>query len=237
MKRRVTHSARQAGFTLAEAIVAVCILGLVGALTFGAFGRAMAARDQAETMTHFYHSVGQAMNRMAREIQMAFISQHRDCSDPRTDTIFRGQDSFNGMRLDFTAFSHFKTRANAKESDQEELSYFVDHDPDNPGQTDLMRREQAPIDDEPTKGGVVQVLCENVTDLEFKFYNHTDDRWDDEWDTKSSDYRGRLPMFVSIEMKVKDPAGKVEKFVTKTHIFLTHELSSFNLGFIKCADD
>lgn len=227
------------GFTLAEAIISITILGMMGAMVAGTFGRALDARDQAEAISSHYHQVRQAMLRMVREIQMAYISEHRDCDDPRTKTLFRGAPAANGMRLDFTSFSHFKMVADANVSDQNELSYFVIRNPDPDPDADynqmvLMRREQAPIDEDPDEGGLEQVLAYNVKSLEFEFYNPKEDRWEDEWDTEDSDFKGRLPIFVSIRMKVLDPDGKTEEFVTKTRVFLRRSLKL--PGGIPCLD-
>lgn len=224
------------GFTLAEALIAVAILGMIGLLTAGTFSRAMDARERALAITSHYHEIRQAMQRMSREISMAFLSEHKNCEDPRTDTLFVGRRALGGMRLDFTSFSHTKTQKDANESDQNELSYFVERDPDDPKKQVLMRREQARIDDEPDKGGKQQVLAENVTELRFEFYDSKDDRWRDDWDTESSDYKGRMPMFVSIELKAKGLKGEEETFVTKTRVFLQKPMLIVGGGFAPCLD-
>ena len=77
------------------------------------------------------HEVRLALERMAREISMAFLSAHRDCDTPKTKTIFKTSNSSIGTRLDFTSFSHLKLHADANESDQNELSYFVDRNPED----------------------------------------------------------------------------------------------------------
>lgn len=227
---------RMGGFTLAEVMVAVAILAFIGLLTFGTFSRALMARDKAEQITDRYHQIRQAMLRMADEISMAFISTHRSCDDPRTRTIFAVQREAGGMRLDFTSFSHMKISADANESDQNELSFYVDDDPNNQGKMALLRREQARIDDDPKEGGTVQVLAEGVTHLDFAFYDAKQDRWDDFWDTSRQDYRNRLPMFVTIRMTALDPQGKEEKFVTKTRVYLQFALLIPGTGFAQCLD-
>jgi general secretion pathway protein J len=223
------------GFTLLEALIAVTVLGLIGMLTFGTFVRALDSKERATAITEHYHEVRQAMLRMSKEISMAFISVHRDCDDPRTKTIFRSESSGMGQRLNFTSFSHHKMRADANESDQNELSYFVANDKKGTG-TALMRREAHRIDEEPEEGGVERVLAQHVTDLEFTFYDPKNDRWEDSWDTTHSDYRGRLPMFVGIHMKVKTPQGKEESFYTKTRVFLTKTLRIVGSGARECVD-
>jgi general secretion pathway protein J len=161
------------------------------------------------------------MQRMAAEISMAYLSKHCNAEEPRNKTIFIGKRSRHGMRLDFASFSHFKMRADANESDQNELSYFVDRDPDDKQETALMRREQARIDDEPEEGGVEQVLAHGVKELSFEFYEPKQERWQDEWDSTRMDQKHRLPTFVRIEMVALGPDGKTEeKFVTKARILM-----------------
>ncbi len=224
------------GFTLVEALIAMGIFSLIGLLAYGTFARAVSAREQAERITTHYHQIRQAMQRMSQEIAMAFITAHRDCDEKRTQTLFRGKSSANGMRLDFTAFSHQKMVADANQSDQEELSYYVDRHPEDAQRSALFRRTQARIDDEPDEGGVEQVLAEDVTRLEFEFYDDKDDEWVDEWDSTNLDQRYRLPMFVAITLKVTSPQGDEETFVTKTRVFLRKELLITGTGFSRCLD-
>ena len=224
------------GFTLAETLIAVAILGLIGTLSFGTFIGAVNSQERAQEVSDKYHQVRQAMLRMSREISQAFISEHRFCEDPRTRTIFKGERASNGMRLDFTSFSHFKMRADANESDQNELSYFIDQDPEDDSIQSLMRREQSRIDDEPDEGGLIQVLAENVSELNFEFYDPKEDRWEDEWDSEDSELKGRLPLYVKIELKIPGVDDVDEMFVTKTRIFVQRSLLIAGTGFSRCMD-
>lgn len=236
MRALRTRTRHMRGFTLAEALITVAILAMIGALTFGTFAHAIDARDRATAITDRYHQIRQAMLRMTREISVAFLSVHKDCSEPRTNTVFLGKRASNGMRLDFTSFSHFKMKADANESDQNELSYFVANDKDHPKQRNLMRREQNRIDEHPEEGGVTQVLAENIDDLQFEFYDPKSDRWEDDWDSNNQNFRRRLPKYVSIKLTTKDATGKPEVFVTKTRIFLKDAISITGLGFAPCID-
>ncbi|MCK5688271.1 prepilin-type N-terminal cleavage/methylation domain-containing protein [Myxococcota bacterium] len=233
-----TTRANQAnrGFTLAEVMVAVVILSFIGTATIGVFSNVMRARDKAAEITGYYHQVRQAMLRMTREIQQAYISLHQDCEEKRTETLFIAKRSSGGMRLDFTSFSHVKLKADANESDQNELSYFVGQDPEDSTKTVLLRREQSRIDDEADEGGVVQVLAEDVVSLEFEFYDPKEDRWEDEWDSTSTDFKYRLPMFVAIHLKMKGLDGEDQSFTTKTRIFLKQAILIPNTGFSVCRD-
>ena len=229
---------RQRGFSLAEALITVAILGMIGMLIFGTFSRAMAVRERATEITERYHTVRQAMLRMSKEISMAFLTWHKDCSEPRTNTVFLGKRASNGMRLDFTSFSHFIMRADARESDQNELSYFIENDPKDSSRKNLMRREQNRIDEKPTEGGVSQVMAEDVESLEFEFYDYKSDQWEDDWDSTGRDLKDRLPKFVSIKLTVKDRSnGKDIVFVIKTRVFIKEALNFPGLNFSRCIDN
>lgn len=212
------------------------ILGVIGALTFGAFGRTMDARDAAETITHRYHELSQGLLRMSREIQMSYITEHRDCDDPRSRSIFKTRRSGGSTRLDFTSFGHFKISGDANESDQNEVAFYLDNDPTHPGEKALFRRESYRVDDDPDEGGVEQVLIRKVNTLEFEFYDDKEDRWEDQWDADSRDYKGRLPRFVKMTIKAPGPNGKEETFSTKTRIFLRRSIKILGTGFVACVD-
>jgi hypothetical protein len=141
-------------------------------------------------------------------------------------TVFKSEDGSPFQSLHFTAFGHQLLRADAKESDQAEVSYFGAPDPDEPRQTNLMRREDPRPDREPTEGGRAQVLAEGVKDFGLRFWDPRRQEWTDEWDTESPDFAGRLPSMVEITLVVTDESGGELRFVTKTRINLTQELGT-----------
>lgn len=233
---------RAKGFTLAEIMIAVSVLGFIALLTYGAFGNSLDARDRSLVVAERYHEIRQALNRMAREISMAFLSHHRDCDDRRTYTIFKEESTGGGDSLVFTSFSHIKMVKDANESDQNELTYFLAPDPKDQRIKSLMRREDSRIDDEPDEGGEEYVLLTDVESMELEYYNDQDDDWEDDWDSESMDYKNRLPLFVKITIKARGPHEKYETFVTKTEVFLRKPgspddaIAIFGTGFTRCVD-
>ena len=224
MSVRLTTRKENRGFTLTEVLVGCTILSMIGVLTFGTFQSAVEARDRIEAMTQRYHQLRQGLERMSRELQTAFLSEHRDCDDPQAKTIFEGKSSSHGMRLNFTSFSHFKFRADANESDQNELSYFIQEDAEDSSKLNLYRREAARIDADPDEGGHERVLVRNVEDLTFEFYDGKKKEWEDSWDSNGMDQKGLLPQYVKIALKVKDHMGESMKVVTKTRLFINRSL-------------
>jgi general secretion pathway protein J len=214
------------GLTLIEISLAVAILAMIATLTWGGVARSMDAYETVTQIDRRYHEVRVAMNRMARELSMAFLESRRRFRGPEQTrrTIFKADRSSSFYRIDFNSFAHDILRQDAKESDQCEIGYFGQPDPDEPGQTNLMRREDPRLDTEPEEGGRAYVLAENVVKFQLRFYDQRRQDWTDEWDSQKTDYAGRLPSIVEIKLVTKDEDGRELEFVTKTRINLTTEL-------------
>ncbi len=217
MSRRATER----GLTLLEVLVSVGILALVGTLVYGALDGMQRSRTGIERIDDRYHQGRQAMSRMSRELQSAFISLHLPqlvTAAVRT-TVFIGTDSGTSDRIDFTSFSHRRLLRNVHESDQNELSYFMGRDPDRSDKYDLLRREQKEIDIDPTHGGIVNVLCEDVTLFDLQYLEPSTDTWLDAWDTTQVGTQGvynRLPLEVRIKLWLKGGEGdRLIKLMTK----------------------
>jgi len=219
----------QAGLTLMEIALAVAILAIIAALTWGSIARSFDAYETVTEIDRRYHNVRVAMNRMSKELSMSFLDsdrRHRG-KERMWKSVFKSENGSPFQQLHFTAFAHEILRADAKESDQCEISYFGATDPDRPGQLNLMRREDPRPDREPTEGGRSYVLAENIKDFKVRFFDPKNDDWTDDWDTVDDDeFKGRLPTIVEITMVIEDENKKELKFVTKTRINLIQELGT-----------
>lgn len=215
------------GFTLMEVALAVAILAVMATLTWGSIARTFDAYETVTGIDGRYHNVRVAMNRMSRELSMAFLTAaRRDKGKERMwETIFKAEASSPIAKIHFTAFGHQIMRQDAKESDQSEIGYYGEADEDIRGQMNLMRREDPRIDREPEEGGRSYILAEGIKEFKLRFFDPKDDDWTDTWDTEDSEYAGRLPSIVEMTMVIEDENGKDLKFVTKTRINLTKEIS------------
>lgn len=221
------------GFTLLEVILAVTVLALIGTMIYGGFSQTALNKARIEADVDHSRVVHMALARMVRELTMAFVSTHVNPSlDLRvSNTAFLGTDNGRTDRIDFTSFSHRRLYRNARESDQNELSYFVTEHPEDPDIDVLARREQNRIDDEPRKGGKSQILVENVEEFNVEYYDPLLSEWVDAWDTVNTlGQPNRLPTQVRIRLGVKDPrrAGKTQTFGTRVVIPLTYALNHAN---------
>ena len=221
------------GFTLLEIILAVSVLALVGTMIYGGFSQTALNKARIEEDVDHSRIIHMTLERMARELTMAFVSTHVNPSlDLRVvDTAFIGKDNGKDDRIDFTSFSHRRLYRNARESDQNEISYFVTEHPDDPGVQVLARREQNRIDDDPRRGGKSQILVENVEEFNLEYFDPLLTDWVQTWDTEDMLAQpNRLPTQVRIRLAVKDPRrrGETQAFGTRVMIPLTYALNHAN---------
>jgi general secretion pathway protein J len=227
----VRRRGSQRGLTLLEVLVSVAILAMVATLIYGAFDGMQRSRNGLARIDDRYHEGRQAISRISRELQAAFLSVQQPqllAASVRT-TVFLGTDGGTSDRLDFTSFSHQRLLRNVHESDQNELSYFMGRDPDKSDKYDLLRREQREIDLDPTKGGVVSVLCEDVTTFDVQYLEPLTDTWLDAWDStqQASQYTfNRLPLQVRVLLVIRGGEGdRPIKLMTKVGLGLAAPLT------------
>jgi general secretion pathway protein J len=221
------------GFTLLEIILAVSVLALVGTMIYGGFAQTALNKARVEADVEHSRVIHMALERMVRELTMAFVSTHVNPSlDLRVvDTVFIGKDNGTDDRIDFTSFSHRRLYRNARESDQNEISYFVTEHPDEPGVLVLARREQNRIDDDARRGGKSQILVENVEEFNVEYFDPLLTDWVQTWNTEDVLAQpNRLPTQVRIRLAVKDPRrrGETQAFGTRVMIPLTYALNHAN---------
>jgi len=221
------------GFTLLEIILAVTVLSLVGTMIYGGFSQTALNKARVEEDVDRSRVVHMALERMVRELSMAFVSTHVNPSpDLRVvQTAFIGKDNGKDDRIDFTSFSHRRLYRDAHESDQNEISYFVTEHPDDSRISVLARREQNRIDGDPRRGGKSQILVEDVEEFNLEYFDPLLSDWVQTWNTLDILAQpNRLPTQVRIRLTVKDPRrrGATQTFGTRVTIPLTYALNHAN---------
>ena len=217
--------ARARGLTLLEVLIAVSVLTLISVLIYGAFGTISRGKTTAGQLGERYRISRMAMTRMSRELQMAFLSAHVAATPSLNVRITQFVGS--NRRVDFDAFAHRRILKDAHESDQCELSYFSAPARAKPTQTDLVRREQTIIDDQPGKGGVVQVLVDDIESFDIKYLDPLSGLWTDSWDSSSPVAQlGRVPLMMDLSLVVKGgPSGEPIHLRTKLQLNITQPLA------------
>ena len=220
---------RARGLTLLEILVAITILAMTSVLIYGAFDGLARSKTGLSRLNGRYHVGRAVMRRLAEELSGAFLTMHQPISASLIvrKTLFAVKDTSPADRLDMTTFSHRRVTANARESDQNELSYFGANDPNSPGKTDLVRREQTIIDFDPNKGGQVMVLAEDIDLFDIKLLDPQSGLWTDSWDSNQAiGQPNRMPAQVRITLVLRGgPGGRPIKFEEKIPVSIVEPLS------------
>ncbi len=203
--------------TMLEVMVSLVIIAMVSLLIYGAFDSMSRGKKGEAIRVDRARQGREAVLRMVREMSSAYLSLHTPTSPAliSRQTAFLAHNGAQFDRVDFTAFAHRRVEKDSKESDQAEIGYFVVKDPDIADKMDLVRREQTPIDYEPKKGGIVNVLAENVEAFDIRFLDAQTGSWTESWDTmQASGQPNRLPLEVKIVLTMKAVPGAAAKTYT-----------------------
>ena len=212
--------------TLIEVMVAMAVMAIIMTLLYSGFSQTAMNKKRVEERVDRNHEIRMGLERMAREISMAYVSAQLNPNPTLRPVItaFVGKEDGSGSRLDFTSFSHQRLYRDAHESDQNELSYFVTEDPEDNSLDVLARREQRRVDDKPQEGGQIQVLVRNVVSVEFSFLDSFTKEWTNTWDTtQPAMHPNRLPTQVKILLTVPNLKGRGpdQTFATRTSLPIT----------------
>ena len=222
--------ARARGFTLIEVMVAVSILAIVTTLTWASFKQTFSTKsaDRGAGRAAIARC-GSALERMARELSMAYVSQNEDTSQPERRTRFVGKHHGDIDEVTFSYFGHQRLYHDANEADTALVSYYAARDRDDSRKTNLMRREtrrlsNLKIDEQP---GEADIVCDDVVKLKLDYYDQRDKLWREEWLTTSLDGQpDRLPSKIRITLTVHDERGKEVPFQTEVRVAMTEPLNN-----------
>ncbi|MGH7270412.1 MAG: type II secretion system protein GspJ [Polyangiaceae bacterium] len=225
----VVSRVRSRGMTMLEVIVAIGIMAMVAVLIHGVMTSLARGKTSEAMRSERVHEGREGMQRIVRDLSCAYVSMHVPANPALMTerTAFVGRSASQFDRVDFAAFAHMRTERDSHESDQAEVGYFVLPDPDAPDKQDLVRREQTPIDLDPLKGGVVDVVAEDIEEFSLRYLDPMTSQWVDTWDsTQVTGQPNRLPLEVSIRLVLKGVGGGVSyDFATKVFLPIQQPLS------------
>jgi general secretion pathway protein J len=234
MKRRARRRG-PFGFTLIEVLISISILAFITLLLYGAFAALKRSKDGLARVQDRQREARMAMARITRELQSAYLSAHAPLNQAMLvqKTQFKGERGTPADRLDFTAFANRRLDRNTHVSDQCELSYYGDSNPDGSGTIDLVRRVDTEIDLEPDKGGKVEVLATDIDLFNLEYMDAMSGQWQETWDTTSATGQpDRLPLQVRVILVLNGGArsaadrdrGKI-RLVTKVPLAMLNPLT------------
>ena len=215
--------------TMIEVVVAIGILAMVGVLIHGVIDSLSRGKKGEGMRAERVHEGREALQRIVRDLSSAYISMHvptvQALQTEKTALVGRHSGQFD--RIDFAAFAHRRTDRDAHESDQAEVGYFVVADPDVPDKMDLVRREQTPIDIEPLKGGISDLVAEDISSFELRYLEPLTGQWVETWDsTQVNGQPNRVPLAVRVKLVLKGVGnGSPYSYTTKVFLPMQQPLS------------
>lgn len=196
------------GLTLMEILVAVAVLSMIAITIYTATSQTSRTREIVMASHERLHQVRVAFDFVRRDLESVFLSQHRAPNEPSHDTVFIGQNDGDEDRVDFASFSHERRYFDAKESDQCEVGYFIEDDPEIAGRKNLIRRESPVLDIDPLTGGQSLILVEDVVAFNLEYFDLPMNEWQEEWDTtQATGESGFLPQQVRVKLVVHNRRG------------------------------
>jgi general secretion pathway protein J len=220
---------RARGFTLIEVMVAVSILAIVTTLTWASFKQTFATKSAIEAQAGRYRTVRLALERMAHELSMVYVSQDEDTSQPERRTRLVGKHHNDIDEVLFSYFGHQRLYQDANEADTALVGYYAARDRDDSRKTNLMRRETRrlsylKIDEQP---GEADIVCDDVIKLKIDYYDRRDKVWRDEWVTTALDGQpDRLPSKIRVTLTVRDERGTEVPFQTEVRVAMAEPLNN-----------
>jgi len=210
--------------TLLEMIVAIGVFALVMTICMVIIRSLSTQEDRAERFLGDYREVTAAFSLMGRDMASAYLSANEDQSvmEENRRTIFLGEESV----LRFSSLGHLPMWAEANESEQTMISYYLEN---VDGKENLYRRESRRLSNEKwdNESGEVFVLVENVTALKFEYYNWKEKKgWENSWSSAKAegDQKNRMPSMVRISVTIRDEKRRKTTFVSQAKIMLQEEL-------------
>jgi len=221
-----------------EVLVAATVLVMVATMIWGAFNQTSRTRSRLSTRQENDHLARIALGRISRDLRGAFLSLHvnQDQRLAAVMTHFVGTPGANST-LDLTTFTHRRLRRSTHEGDACEVSYRAEdrsagnildearRGSGDRGRFDLVRRLSARIDNEPRRGGIVDVLIPGIRSFELRYFDEANERWVDTWDTtQAAAQPGRLPRRVRITLTLEEN-DQVLTYRTITPVYLQRPLT------------
>ena len=216
-----------AGFTMIELMLAMAIFAFLTTIMWSSFSQTANSKKVIQSEQERAHSVRVALMRMARELEMAYLSDNENTAISRRRTFFAASSRAAVDEVTFASFAHQRLRAGAAEGDSTLISYFGETDPDDRRVLNLMRRETRRLqaEDPSTLVGEAYILCPDVTRVKFAFYDHRKKEWQTDWSTLDASGTPYLPAHVRITLTVIDERGKEVSYSTDARIQITENVS------------
>lgn len=207
MRSRTSSS----GFTLIEVLLSVLIGSLVIGVIFSSYFQIVSSKERTENQLDMLHEARMIMMNLRRDLSMAFPLGKVYLENEKAESpFFVAEMEGENTRLRFTSLSH-EAGLRARSSDQAEVTYYTEQNPDN-GLLMLMRSENPAIGLD--EGAFEYSVSERVVMFKVVFLDAAadlDSDPEDEWDSAVSE---SLPRAVEITLVLSNDAEEEFEFAS-----------------------
>ena len=222
----MTMRRASSGFTMIELMLALAIFAFITTIMWGSFAQTANSKKVIQSEQERAHAVRVALMRMAREIEMAYVSDNENTAIANRRTLFVGSAHTDVDELMFSTFGHQRLRAGAAEGDTSLITYYGARDPDDRRVLNLMRRETRRLqaEDPSTLPAEGYILCPDVARVKILYYDHKKKEWESDWSTLDASGMPYLPTHVRIQLTVIDERGAEVSYSTDARIQITEKV-------------
>ena len=208
------------GFTLIEVLVSIGLVSVLMMLIWQDTSQSVKSKDKIEKRNAIYHFARVTVNKMTQDITMAFLLKGpaqlgAKQGSPQSKTVFKGDEE----KMNFDSLSHLRLFQDSKESEETEIGYKTERDPDNRDRLILFRRESKTIDNNPDEGGVWVPLAYKLKGLKLEYYDGVKFDWKTSWNSETSE-KDLLPRAVRVTLTFEDPRNKENDMPLTTTVLL-----------------
>ena len=200
------------GFTLIEVLLAVFIASLVLVVLYGSFFQILKAKEKIEQELEVYHEARVIFSKMTKDLVTAFPRGALNSNSAISSDYFQGTREAEQSALRFTSLSRLP-QGDTKESDQTEITYFVQ--PINENDSDLfalIRRDNPTFGAE--EGGLEFPISERIVEFNVSYLNQPPSSNPEpvfEWDSNEA---SAFPNAVNINLILRGARGNDIEFNT-----------------------
>lgn len=199
------NSEHQKGFTLLEILLAMFIFAVVLSTLYTAYTGTFRNIDETESQADVYRMARVALERMVEDLESAYLSYRASNPKSEEDTLqpteFVGEtteiDDRDADTLRFLSRAHLVFYEEDKEAGIARIVYEVRQSEEEEESFVLYRSDTPGFEEGPEEGTGGLILCEGIHALDFTYYDD-EGRAHDSWDSTREEFKGRLPMMVTI---------------------------------------
>lgn len=210
----------QSGFTLLEVLISMALFSIIALTTIKQITLIRNTKDAAFKDIDAYSNARAALNAIETDLRQAFHVLRTDLGEDAQQALSQNGAAahtvFDGRRSEiiFTSLSHRNYFVGKRESEQTEITFFLQTSRQSKYST-LVKRESELIDDNLYEGGSTYTLLENVVSLEFQYFDPKTEKWQDTWNSDGGAFRDKFPSSVKAKIEVASEKGKPLKVETQ----------------------